>query len=783
MWSGGITSWATAKLVAQRHGTDNLVLLFADTLVEHPDLYRFNDEASAELGVPITRVADGRTPWQVFNDERMIKIRKFAPCAKYLKQIPCRQWLEANADPANTVLYVGLDWTEPERAPGVEAGWAPWPVAMPLIDPPYYPKDHWLDQARKAGIEPPVMYAQGYPHANCGGACVKGGQAQWARLLRTDPDRYADNEREEQAFRDALGKDVAVLRTRKGGTTRPLPLTVLRTQVQGTNALQPGFDQDDWGGCGCMTDIAPAPDSITEDAMTTAESDTAIAENSVRLHLVPGGEPWETPAPLTGRAAAGLPAFPLDVLPGWLADQVAGIATETQTPPDLAGCIGLAALSTAAGGRAEVAVRGLWREPVNLYVVVALPPGARKSPVFSAMTSPLLQVERELVERTTPLIATAELERKIAHARAEKAAAAATRADALQQHEAVAAATDAAMVAEAITVPVLPRLIADDITSETAASLMAEQGGRLAVLSAEGGIFATLAGRYSGTPNFEVFLKGHAGDLLRVDRQSREAEHIERPALTLGLALQPSVIRDLADNAGFRERGLLGRILFSLPVDLVGNRVIGPDQISPDVVATYSDNLRALVCALAEWTDPAVLTLTNKAADLVLELEREVEPKLRMGGAFGHIRDWASKYVGATIRLAGLLHLADNPTTGWGRPIAGDTMTRAVRLGRYFAAHALAAFDLIGENDTIEKARLILNWIERTKPSRFSRNELAKGVSRSQFKTVTQLDEPLNLLEQHGYVRREPEPERRGRGRPPSAAYLVHPQFHANGGR
>jgi hypothetical protein len=115
-----------------------------------------------------------------------------------------------------------------------------------------------------------------------------------------------------------------------------------------------------------------------------------------------------------------------------------------------------------------------------------------------------------------------------------------------------------------MTVPVLPRLIADDITVEAAASLLAEQNGRLAVLSAEGGIFATLAGRYSsGQPNLEVFLKGHAGDLLRVDRKGRPAEHIPQPALTLGLAVQPEVLRDIARMPGFRGRGLLARILYS----------------------------------------------------------------------------------------------------------------------------------------------------------------------------------------------------------------------------
>jgi hypothetical protein len=59
------------------------------------------------------------------------------------------------------------------------------------------------------------------------------------------------------------------------------------------------------------------------------------------------------------------------------------------------------------------------------------------------------------------------------------------------------------------------------------------------VLSPEGRIFDIIAGRYSGAPNMEVFLKGHAGDMVRVNPQGRDAQHIERPAVTMGLAVQP----------------------------------------------------------------------------------------------------------------------------------------------------------------------------------------------------------------------------------------------------
>jgi hypothetical protein len=76
------------------------------------------------------------------------------------------------------------------------------------------------------------------------------------------------------------------------------------------------------------------------------------------------------------------------------------VAHDTQTPPDLAATLALACLSTAAGGRVSVLVRPEigWREPVNLYMVAALAPGSRKSPVFSNLTSPITAAEAELVE-------------------------------------------------------------------------------------------------------------------------------------------------------------------------------------------------------------------------------------------------------------------------------------------------------------------------------------------------------------------------------------------------
>ncbi|WP_436501687.1 hypothetical protein [Actinokineospora sp. HUAS TT18] len=190
-------------------------------------LYDFLTESAAQLDVPLVRIADGRTPFEVYWDSRFLGNSRIAPCSKILKQQPARRWLQANADPANTTLYVGVDASEVRRVRGIRAGWSPWTVEFPLVDEPDLTKEAMLAEARALGLTPPTAYVEGFAHANCGGRCVRAGQRHWLRLLERHPDRFLDYERREWRFRAEHG-DVAILKERRGGKTYPLPLSVLR---------------------------------------------------------------------------------------------------------------------------------------------------------------------------------------------------------------------------------------------------------------------------------------------------------------------------------------------------------------------------------------------------------------------------------------------------------------------------------------------------------------------------------------------------------------------------
>lgn len=248
MFSGGIGSWAAAKRVAAKHGTDALTLLFADTLIEDEDLYRFIEEAAADVGGEFVRVAEGRDPWQVFHDERYLGNSFLDPCSKILKRKFLRRWLEKNRDPKETVVYLGIDWTEEHRLNAAQPRWSPWKCAAPMCDEPFQTKADLLAELRAKGIRPPRLYELGFPHNNCGGFCIKAGQAHFKLLLTVMPDRYDMHERKEQELGDYLGKKVTILRDRRGGRTRPMSLKEFRERIECGEAT----DQLEWGGCGCV---------------------------------------------------------------------------------------------------------------------------------------------------------------------------------------------------------------------------------------------------------------------------------------------------------------------------------------------------------------------------------------------------------------------------------------------------------------------------------------------------------------------------------------------------
>lgn len=368
-------------------------------------------------------------------------------------------------------------------------------------------------------------------------------------------------------------------------------------------------------------DLPPLPDCHCgpPDLRWTAEDNVPAHEQPAGngTPLGPDGEPWARPVALT--STVELPPFPCDVFPQWLNDHVAAVAETTQTPLDMAGTLALAVLATASAKKYRLELRPDWREPLCLYVLITMLTGERKSPVFGELVKPIRSYEKEIGRIYRPAVKKRRLERKVLEDRIRLLSGKASKADAEEvRDELQAEAHKLELELEGLPELYSPRLLVDDCTPEKLSDILEQQGGRIALLTSEGGPFDMMAGRYSkqqGMGNFEVYLKGYSGEDVRVDRVSRSAVFVPEATITIGITAQPDVLRDMANGPGFDGRGLTARFLYSMPRSFMGHRCIDPDPIAPRVRSAYQARVSDLLEAPMP-AQPRMLHLSPKARAL-----------------------------------------------------------------------------------------------------------------------------------------------------------------------
>lgn len=489
--------------------------------------------------------------------------------------------------------------------------------------------------------------------------------------------------------------------------------------------------------------------------------------SAVPIRPEPDSEMFPDPVPLV--APVELLPFPVDALPGPIAAMVEAVAEATQTDPAMAGTSAITVLAAAACGRVEIDARPGWREVLALYTATVARPGERKSAVQAMMTAPLRQAEEALGEADEDLRREAVVKAQVAAKEADAAEAAV-----VKGKGSISEAIDKRRIADdaAAAITPAPRLFADDVTPEALSSLLAEHGGRMAVISAEGGIFDIIAGRYSNGVNLDCFLKGHAGDTLRVDRRGRPAEHIARPALTVGLMIQPEVLAAIGKNQQFRGRGLLARFLYARPTSLVGRRIAGASPVPQEIWDGYSAQVGELARRLAA-VKTAVIELDQHAHELLIETERHLEPQLGESGVLGSLADWGSKLLGAIVRIAALLHLTELGEEAFIRRVSRDCLERAITIGWYFRAQAIAAFAEMQTDPETEAAIYLQQRLRAHDAEVITFRDMLRLARK--FRSAEELRPSVNRLIDHGWLY-PLEQQRTGPGRP-AEQFRRHPQL------
>ena len=422
----------------------------------------------------------------------------------------------------------------------------------------------------------------------------------------------------------------------------------------------------------------------------------------VSAFLSSASEDFDAPVPLPDDRRAEAPAFPIDVLPPVPREMVATVAASTQTPPDLPGCILLAVGSATVAGKTCVDAES-HREHLNLWIAAILPAGERKSSALEPIVDPIYRVQAERLAEAKAGSTERELQLELAKGEFDR-----LKKDKDASPEQLAAALEARKRAEqALVAPA--QLIVSDVTAEALANDLAANP-HLLIASAEGGLLDNFLGRYArGVPNLDLLNKSWAGESHTVRRVSHPegGVFVDCPTLTIAIAPQPFVIRELARNQVMTARGTLSRFLLAAPRSLVGSRPSTAPRLDRRAVAAYDALIRELM-QVDESTEN--LQILPPAHEVIRRYRDGLE---RRAGAAADERFLAflARMHGQVYRLAGVLHFLHHGAAGIHKPIERASAEGAVRLATYYETHAGIALDLIGEDDVMRRARILANWL------------------------------------------------------------------------
>lgn len=202
-FSGGKASFAVADWVITQFPDDNIVLYFTDPMWENEDSYRFIDESSEKLQLPLLTHSAGLNPLQLMFEKKLVYNSMIGDCSKVLKIKVGEDFLKKKIKPkiehwrnreylkqedfiTGAILYFGIGFDEMHRQVPIIENWKPFVVEMPLIE-----NNIWVDEVlKKYNIRQPKLYDYGFSHSNCDARCVKAGQGHYKLFKEKRPEEF-----------------------------------------------------------------------------------------------------------------------------------------------------------------------------------------------------------------------------------------------------------------------------------------------------------------------------------------------------------------------------------------------------------------------------------------------------------------------------------------------------------------------------------------------------------------------------------------------------------------
>ncbi|EIU3464042.1 TPA: YfjI family protein [Pseudomonas aeruginosa] len=247
------------------------------------------------------------------------------------------------------------------------------------------------------------------------------------------------------------------------------------------------------------------------------------------------------------------------------------------------------------------------------------------------------------------------------------------------------------------------------------------------------------------------------GSTIDVARATVDGCSLNDARLTIGIMIQPQVLKEYLEGKGDRARsvGLLSRALVFNPESTQGKRFINKRPTNKEVIARYQSRAKQLLEKCMQRLhnitgDKEVINFSSGAAEYWTESYNKIECELQKGGKYERSKDHASKLSENIARVAALLHYFEfgNGTISLTELKSAEKIV--LECSKTFRNEFTFMPNIISDAEILYawlqsncKNSTLFNWVEKN-------TILNKGPWK--FRTVSKLNPLLDCLEALGKV-------------------------------
>ncbi len=466
--------------------------------------------------------------------------------------------------------------------------------------------------------------------------------------------------------------------------------------------------------------------------------------------------------------------FDSDMLPEAFKAYVEDCSYRMQSPPDFIAVALMVALSALVGRKVAIHPKQLdsWLVVPNLWGAIVGRPSTMKSPTLSEALKFVAALEacaKEDFDRAMAAFSDDSVLHDLQAKNAKKDAERAVKAGEQDEAKKIIQAASKSTPQE----PMRRRYKVNDSTVEKLGELLNEnQNGLLVVRDEITGLLKTLDKSENAAAR-AFYLEGWNGDqAFTYDRIGRGTVDIEAVTLSIIGGIQPGVLKPYiagAINGSVGDDGLLQRFQLLVYPDACKQWKY-VDKAPDSAAIKRANDVFARVDSMSHASQLKV-RFTSKAQPIFIEWLSELEGKLRAGNLHQAIESHLAKYRSLVPSLALLIQIADNPDKS-AENVDKVSLLKACDWADYLESHAMRIYAMGIQGDSAN-ALLISSRFDKLGGD-FTRRDIQKR-DWSGLKDTDAIQNALDLLVAHGYLKMADEVIQKTGGRPSLPSYAINP--------